>query len=368
MSLSDLAKLKSSDLRFKNEVPFGSDNLVLRDILVTKTALLLQTPNLYLPFGLSQQWGHEDRCCLKAAFYANNKSHQVFKCSLERFEDLLLNKLNTVINSTVNNNSGIDHDFSPSIKQGEDLFYPPSLTVKVHPQVKPNIRDVYGEAQKLSYILPGSWATMVICPKHVWINSTTFPPKVGITWYLVEARVRTPIPILQRSLIQISSQDDETLCSICYQKILKTDGFSMVAKSTDNSPLPPLPPDYQKYARMLKLGIPLLAVIQKCQMDYKDPEVLRNHDRNSIADHADLTPLPPPPPPLPKNSAAGFSFSGPPRILFTSDDLKNTLASLGKNKSNHQAPKKTVNLRKHDPRVPSLEMIQERLAKLKKTN
>ena len=342
MILTELDKITIEQIKLKS--PINSTYDILRQ--PDKTPFLIQTPNLYLPFGVSQQYGQ----CLKIAIH---RQQSQFRNQLERFEQLIYEKF---FQKTKTGTSSIE--YSPSCKQGEDLFYPPTMPVKIHPQAPPLINDIYEDKQDLSYILPGSWATLILCPKHLWYREE----KIGITWYLIEARVRTPVPIIKQSLIR-ETWGDETLCSICYKKIFKSQGFPMRPTTTEShshsysnhnsNSTPPIPPEYQKYTKMLKLGIPLLAVIQKCQIDGLDPEILRQSPEQ-------------PKPNVESNQTQQQqrNINQIPRIMISANELKNGLASLEKVSQNPKSIIKKPN--PNDPRIPSLDMIQSALHKLRK--
>lgn len=300
-----------------------------------KLPVIIRTPRLYLPFGLSKAYQSDDKWTLNLTFKNSDQKTEKFKREIEKLDHYF--------------SKGFSHySYYPSLRQNDDRFYPPYLRAKISSILPCQVYDIYSKQQDLNYIVPGSWATCLLYLKHVWINE--IDNLVGLSWFVLQAKVKTPVPILNTCLIN-DDWSKETLCAICHDKVVKETCVQGVVE--------PIPDGYEKYFKMLKLGIPILAVIQRCQMDEKDPEVITQR-------HA-----PPPPPPLPEHNQLKSNDHSlekrrnqsnvPPKVLFSAQDLLNSKAQLGKNKKHRQ-----VNLQKKDPRVPTLEMILKGRGNLKK--
>ncbi len=259
MNIIDLSKIDLNKIKIKNSILFN--NIKIQNIHYDHKPLMIQTPHLYLPFGLSTSYHYEDKYVLNLAIVQTNRKHLKFQEDIFDFEQFLqsISESSQFISES--------SQFLNSIKQPDDHFYPPCLKTKIHHNVPLQVFDIYTQVQKLNYIIPGSWCTAIIHPKHLWFNQDL--NQYGVTWYILQAKVRPPIPILNKCLIE-DDFSNETLCSICYTKILKDETEDLMMISNQ------IPEEYQKYSKMLKLGIPLLAVIQKCRMDGLDPEILNS--------------------------------------------------------------------------------------------
>jgi hypothetical protein len=376
-----LRELDLDKIQIRGKISSNND-FSLQDVEYRGRPLLIQTPNLYLPFGLSSSYGDSDRYSLNLGMIQSDGKHIIFQKELDQF-DQHFKELEELKDS-----------YQGSVKQNEDLFYPPCLKAKVHPQIALQVYDVYGKIKDLNYVIPGSWGMAILCPKYLWtkrsaplsasLNASLSSEQnsqavSGLTWYVLQLKVRPPIPLLDKCLIDDhGSLQNETLCSICYHKIVKSDSFTLRAldeqTNLQEEEEEDWPSSYQKYQKMLKLGIPILAVIQKCQMDGLDPEVLRQRKPTTSSSYSTpglsstpFNPPPPPPPPIPiaKTKVSSMN-SGPPRMLFSAGDLAKSRAKLGQKKI-LKTGKINLDLRKRDPRVPSLDMILERLNQLRST-
>lgn len=338
--------------------------------------LLIQTPRLYLPFGLSstssftdQKNDHNDKDTEDNS--KNEKYHLHLSLEspetpeIKKFQDQIV-KIDKFCHQEYDN-----YQLNPSIRQNRDRFYPPFIRTKIK-QNKRNqnpsfqLYDLFNQSQTLDYIIPGCWATSIIHLKHLWVNNSSW--QVGLTWYVLQTKVKTPIPLFPSDRCLIDDPwEDETFCSICYAKVVKKPCVQGVSEEDIPEHHEPLPEEYQKYTKMLKLGIPMLAIIQRCQMDGLDPELLRNRHQKRLTTEIKQLPTvspPPPPPPMPNKPKA--APQGQLRLLFNKDDLLKGRSKLGK-KDIQIKQVKTLRLRKRDPRVPSLDMILNRRGSLRPT-
>ena len=222
--------------------------------------IIIQTPRLYLPFGLSQGYQSEK-------YYLN----MVLDTSMnsEKIKDFqkLINNIDKYFQDGFEN-----YKFKKTIRNSRDNFYPPSIKTKISKKTPPQIFDSYEQPQKLDYIVPGSWISGLLYLQQIWINQQE--NIAGLTWYILQAKVKTPVPVLGNICLIEDDWSQETLCSICHSKVVKTKCVEPIIEAE------PLPEEYQKYLKMLKLGIPMLAIIQRCQMDDLDPEVLIDYQKN----------------------------------------------------------------------------------------
>jgi len=331
--------------------------------------LLIQTPRLYLPFGLSSTSSfnnsnddNSDNSNDNSNESSNEKYH--LHLSLESPNNPEIKKFSDQINQIDKfcHQEYDNYKLNPSIRQNRDRFYPPFIRTKIKQNKKNHpssfqLFDLFNQLQPLSYIIPGSWATSIIYLKHLWVNNSNW--QLGLTWCVLQTKVKTPIPLFPSDRCLIDDPwEDETFCSICYAKVVKKPCVQGVPEDDIPENHEPLPEEYQKYAKMHKLGIPMLAIIQRCQMDGLDPELLRNRHQKRLTTEIKQLPTQsslPPPPPLPPPPKPSIPTGGP-RLLFNKADLLKGKSKLG-TKDIKVKKVKTLRLRKRDPRVPSLDMI-----------
>ncbi|MEX0597114.1 MAG: hypothetical protein WD512_11495, partial [Candidatus Paceibacterota bacterium] len=284
-----------------------------------------------------------------------------------------------------------NYKFNSTIRESKDQFYPPFIRTRIpkssnrsaninnqqKQKIDLSVFDLSDSPKSIEYIIPGSWATSLLYLKHIWVNNVTF--QVGLTWYILQTKVKTPIPQLPADHCLIDDPWlDETFCAICYSKVICEPAINGVEEQEEPDPIPS---EYEKYLKMLKLGIPILPVIQRCQMDGLDPEYLqqlsqqqkKHHQNQNHQNHQNhpnhpnhQIPAPPPPPPnSSKKSSSIESNASQKGIPFSVDDLLKSRDKLGTSSSAKIRKIKPLNVRKRDPRVPSLNMILDRLNQLK---
>lgn len=346
--------------------------------------LLIQTPRLYLPFGLSKssfsdqddQNEEDSSKSTQTSTRTNYQLHLSLESPSSNIMEPFINQLNQI--DQLLHEEYSNYTLQPSIRQPRDKFYPPFLRTKIKPK-NFQIFDLFNQPQKLDYIIPGCWSTSIIHLKHLWVNNTTC--QVGLTWYVLQSKVKTPLPLFPADRCLIDDPwENETFCSICSAKVIKqpaVQGVDEPDEEPDEEPeeYEPLPPEYEKYTRMLKLGIPILAVIQRCQLDGLDAEMLRNRHGRRITKAISNIPQSslPPPPPMPNHLLSEIKkpkksplSNGRPQLPFNKADLLNSKSLLGK-KEIKVKKVKTLKLRKRDPRVPSLHMILRTRGSLRST-
>jgi hypothetical protein len=280
-----------------------------------------------------------------------------------------------------------NYRFNTTIRESKDQFYPPFIRTRIPKssnrssnqstiiqkknKIDLSVFDLSNSPKSIEYIIPGSWATSLLYLKHIWVNNVTY--QVGLTWYILQTKVKTPIPQLPADHCLIDDPWlDETFCAICYSKVIREPAINGVEEQDERDPIPP---EYEKYLKMLKLGIPILPVIQRCQMDGLDPEYLqqlsqqqKKHQHHQNHQNQQIPPPPPTPPTSSKSSSSGESkvAHAPQQGLpFSIDDLLKSRDKLGTSSSAKIRKIKPLNVRKRDPRVPSLNMILDRLNQLK---
>jgi len=368
-TIIDFSQLDFKRLKLKSPRSFNSHlttyeieyKTILNSRQTTKKKsipLIIQTPKMYLPFGLSKSYQQDDKYNLQMTFQdftkIPNSKMENFKNKIDQLDQYFSDKYP-------------DKLFHSSIKSSDDNFYPPYIRTKLPNQTNLQVYDCDKNSQKLDYIVPGCWGTSLIYLKNLWISSSEQNEIMGLSWYVLQIKVITPVPVLSKFLIDDDSYDEETLCAICHKNIVKKQCVQGVDQEDqeDEKNSVKLPEEYNKYTKMLKLGIPILAVIQRCQMDGLDPEVLsKQHPslKSETGNNLKLQSLIP----LkrePLVQQITRKEDGPPRLVVTKEDLIN----LRKNLSTPRNVKPPLRIPKVDPRVPSLNMLLSRLKNLRST-
>jgi hypothetical protein len=364
-----------------------SNNIEIYPISYQSKHLIIQTPRLYLPFGVSSSNLVED-----PSNESNESSNRAYglQLSLKGYNSTptimeFIKQINLIDSHF--KTEWANYRFNTTIRESKDQFYPPFIRTRIPKssnrtsnqsaiiqkknKIDLSVFDLSNSPKSIEYIIPGSWATSLLYLKHIWVNNLTY--QVGLTWYILQTKVKTPIPQLPADHCLIDDPWlDETFCAICYSKVIREPAINGVEEQDEPDPIPP---EYEKYLKMLKLGIPILPVIQRCQMDGLDPEYLqqlsqqqKKHQHHPNHQNHQIPPPPPPPPTSSKSSSSGESkVAHAPQqgIPFSIDDLLKSRDKLGTSSSAKIRKIKPLNVRKRDPRVPSLNMILDRLNQLK---
>lgn len=147
----------------------------------------------------------------------------------------------------------------------------------------------------------------------IWNFENTY----GFNWYVVQAEIKLPNILQEYSFFN--------------------DTYKEVQDNIEPNPL------YQKYFKMLKMGIPRNAVINKIKLDGLEPNFINSNLPNSKRT-LPIPPSSPPPPPPPILNI---------KLKKVDDTKKNTI--------NKEIAKPITDLR-----IPSASQLQEQLKKLKK--
>lgn len=358
-------------------------NIMIREVFYReKYPLLITTPKSFIYYGIQSSQQNDGGQTIQLSFKSSDQDTKT-KLFLKK-----IHELDKFFHSKYSHLKLI-----PSIKLPTDPTYSPFIRVKIPKTIPLQVYDSNGNSQKLTYILPNSFANSMIYLKSIWINR--LDRTIGLCWYLLQIKITPPLPIFDRCLINddeeceadedIKDNKNIQICSRCKQEIIANNGQHTEAteivrtagteEETRNEAIKIIPEGYEKYYQMLKFKIPLRAVIQKCLLDGKDPSIL-NNPSNSHFEQISCSPPPPPPPPLPTTRQPTTQLSstsrfvlGSTKILVTVDELQLARKALSKNKLNQSKNvEKLAHQQTDDPRVPSLNMILNSLKGLKKVN
>jgi hypothetical protein len=163
----------------------------------------------------------------------NDKDMRLFKQAIVQINACVVKKIKKKNKSL---------KFTNSIKKSSNV-YPDRLRLSIKDDIL-----VFNENKTIidfDYIQPKMYVKILIHPESIWTNEESF----GITWNVLQLKLYTKLILNTYSFI-----DDEP-SNTKYQKY-KDD------------------PKYQKYFKMIKMGIPLDAIKLKMICDNLDPNIL----------------------------------------------------------------------------------------------
>lgn len=246
-------ELHIEHILFKKPICIGN-NMYKYPIKYLANDLIIQTPIIYIPFGLSM---YNNKTYLDISFINidNDKDMRLFKQTIIKINSCVTKKIKQK-NKTLK--------FTNSIKKSSNL-YPDRFRLSIKDDIL-----VFNENKQIidfDYIQPKMYVKILIYPEGIWTNEESF----GITWKVVQLKLYTKLILNTYSFIdeESSNKDNE----------YKDD------------------PKYQKYFKMLKMGIPIDAIKHKMICDNLDPNIIDNPSSKS-SNSSESTPPPPPPPPI----------------------------------------------------------------------
>ena len=196
--------------------------------------LIIQTPIVYIPFGISS--------------YNNKKYIDISLVNSQSDQNMKLLKKNILEIESLVKSKFKKHTFSSSYKKTS--FYPDRLRLSFYDDML--IFNEKKEQIDISKLNPKMYVKLLISPQYVWKKTNL----IGILWNILQVKVYSK-PILN----EYSFIDDE-----------------------DDI-------DISKYTKMLKCRVPIQAIKNKMMLDKVDPKLLDKHMGIET-----VIPTPPPPP------------------------------------------------------------------------
>ena len=212
-------KISVGNNTFNFPIKYLSDNLII------------QTPILYLPFGM---YKYGSNCFLDTSFLNVDVDKEMasFKNLIENINNMVIKFMNK---KQLGNKIYVD-----SIKKSSDLF---PDRMKFHLQEDIHIFNEKKNLIDFGYLKSKSYIKLLITPVNIWYNKE----KYGITWEILQIKIYPNTVLNTYSFI-----DDNETDKVCYNSH----------------------PKYQKYFKMLNCGVPKEAVKHKMILDNLDPNVL----------------------------------------------------------------------------------------------
>ena len=203
--------------------------------------LVIQTPIVYIPFGISS-YNNKKYIDISLINSQNDENMKLFKKNILEIDDIVKSKFKR-------------NTFSSSYKKTN--FYPDRLRLSFYDDML-----IFNEKKELidiSKIKSKIYVKLLISPQYIWKKSSL----IGILWSILQVKTYSKPILNEYSFID----DDDDV-------------------------------DISKYTKMLKCRVPLQAIKNKMMMDKVDPRLLDKH--MGVQSNNFTQPLPPPPPPINK--------------------------------------------------------------------
>ena len=213
--------------------------------------LIIQTPILYLPFGIY-------KCGNKSYLNASFLNVTVDK-EMAHYKQIIQKLNNKVISHISKINKDKKLEFVDSIKKSTEL-YPDRMRFNLQEDIL-----IFSDKKKLlefDYLKAKSYTKFLVSPMNIWLNES----KYGITWQILQIKLYPQTILNTYSFID----DDEP-------------------KNENNINKYKSHPQYQKYFKMISCGVPKDAVKHKMIVDNLDPSVLDNNQNEASKSITNVT-------------------------------------------------------------------------------
>ena len=260
-----------NNLKFSKAFSTGDNsyNISIEYLDNKKHDLVIQTPILVMPFGLSQ--------------FGNNKYLDVSFYNIDNDSDInnfyqLINNINARVNKHIK--------YLPRSNKVKQYLNKevPYLTYYNNPKPKNGIfperlRLLFSNSCKIfgkdyrpldeSCLKTKFMVKLLIQPACIWVNKN----KYGITWVVQQVKLYDKLEIPEYQFIDSAEEI----------KLFHPNNINNI-NNIPNAPIPPPPPMiqrtinpiYQKYFKMKSMGIPIAAIKQKIILDKLNPDVIEN--------------------------------------------------------------------------------------------
>ena len=287
------------NILFKKRISVGT-KIFKYPIKYLGADLIIQTPILYLPFGIYT-------CGNKSYINASFLNVSVDK-EMAEYKAIIKQLNNKVIKFVSNIYKKENLSFVDSIKQSTEL-YPDRMRFNLQEDIL-----IFSDQKKLldfDYLKAKSYTKFLVSPVNIWLNET----KYGITWQILQIKIYPQTILNTYSFIDEESE----------------------LKQVNNVNKYKSHPQYQKYFKMLSCGVPKDAVKHKMILDNLDPNVLDINTSNKLGiNNTSLNNSPNTS--ISLNNSHNTSLNNSPN---TSTSLNNSLENL---LSKQSEPQKKINI------------------------
>ena len=226
--------IQPDKLNFKKKRNYSNEfNFI--PIKYDKKELLIQTPLLFIPFGINK--------------YSTNSTKQYLDLSFQNNDKDFINFLTTIFN-TVSEKYSNEYQVENFIKESQ---YSRWMRYKINDHC-----HFYNQSkQRINSFDPKTFGNFIIHLTGLWIMNQ----KIWFNWTILQGKIYIPIKLKEYAFIdEISSPPQH----------------QPPPPPPLPPPPPPPPPPPDKYSKMLKIGIPKHAVEQKKTIDRIQAKDLQN--------------------------------------------------------------------------------------------
>jgi len=219
-----------------------SQEFTFSQIKYNSQEFLIQTPVLFVPFGIQQYSINDSKKYLDLSFQniENDKNIQVFLKNLKQIYSSVKERFQEYTVDNFLKENKFSHLMR--FKIDDNCFF--------FDQNKNKYQDD----------LPKTYGSFIIHLTGLW----SMNQKIWFQWQLLQAKIKIPFVLKEYAFIDDDEEEKE-----------KEKEKTIQSKIPIPPPPPPPPPVCSKYSKMLKLGIPKEAVEQKKALDRIRPEDLQ---------------------------------------------------------------------------------------------
>lgn len=228
-------KIKLDKIKIKKKQKF-SNEFSFYPILYDNNQLIIQSPLLFIPFGIQTYSNNRKYLDLSFQNIENNKEIKIFIQNLNLFYKKIKNNF-------------LDYKTEKFIKKSNSSKWM---------RFKLNDDCLFFDQNKNIYNknLPKTYGTFLIHLSGLWLMNDN----IWFQWHILQSKINIPLSLNIYSFID---DDDD-------------DNSKLNKKIPPPPPPPPPPPLLNKYDKMLKVGVSKEAVNQKIILDRITAEQLKN--------------------------------------------------------------------------------------------
>ena len=290
--------------------------------------LLIQTPKMYIPFGVNYNDKFSKHMYLDISFKDKD-----YNPHIQNFLILLKNiniKIKQILTKSkiITKRKGKLPNFSDSLKKDN---YSDRLTTKLN--IENNSINVYDNNKNIltiDSIQKGKYASLILNLADIWfsIDEKENIINYGLNWMVMQVKIYEPLTLKKYCFIEHSDEEDDKIKNNINNEVLEKDKIKNH-------------PDYKIYFNMLKFHVPLENIKYKMNLNGHQSEII-DLDPNSKT---------------PDNLIANSNNNVITKSIINQTTLKKTNTEKHKYKNNDKKTK-----------VPSLNDILNSIKSLKKTN
>ena len=203
-----------------------SDNYTLIPIKYNNKDLIFQTPKMYVPYGEKFVYNNNDKKYVDISFQniENDKNIELFYKNLK----IIHNKIKKIFNEY----------------KVDDLIKKYNKNELLRFKINKDILIFDHNKNMIEKIINNTYGYFIIHLQGLWVNQNN---NIYYHWELLQSKIDMPLYLSEYSFIDDSPNKNKG----------KGKG------------IPPPPPPISKYDKMIKMGVPIVAVKNKIQLDKK---------------------------------------------------------------------------------------------------